>query len=300
MIKGRVIALLLTLIAFSGCRETPRADAAKVRKVQLARQQQLARRLAMADANPTKPVPVAQWIMPPELREISGLALTSDGRLLTHDDNVGRIFVIDPRSGLVLKNFYLGTGVHGDFESITIAGDDIYMLDSNGTLYQFREGADGAGVPFNTIDLRLGKECEFESMAFQADSDWLVMPCKKATNTKLQDQLVIYRWRLRRPQAQRLSMVTIPVSQIIGQNGWKNFIPSDMTIDPVTGNYVLIASHEKALAEITPAGRVVRSGRVPGVHNQAEGVAITKDGILIVSDEENRTPAAITLYRWRR
>lgn len=300
MIKRRVIPLLLTLIALGGCRETPRADAAEMRKVQQTRQQQLARRLAMADSNPAKAAPVAQWIMPPELKEISGLALTSDGRLLTHDDNVGRIFVIDPRSGLVLKNFYLGSGVHGDFESITIAGDDIYMLDSNGTLYQFREGADGAGVPFNTTDLRLGKECEFESMAFQADSNWLVMPCKKATSKKLKDQLVIYRWRLQGPGADRLSMTTIPVSQIIGGNGWKNFTPSDMTIDPVTGNYVLIASHEKALAEITTAGRVVRSGKIPGVHNQAEGVAITKDGILIVSDEENKTQAAITLYRWRR
>ena len=31
---------------------------------------------------------LAKWIMPPELKEISGLALTSRGTVFTHDDNV--------------------------------------------------------------------------------------------------------------------------------------------------------------------------------------------------------------------
>ncbi len=72
-----------------------------------------------------------------------------------------------------------------------------------------------------------------------------------------------------------------------------------MTIDPATGNYVLISSHEKGLVEITPAGLVDRSETLPGEHNQPEGVAITKDSILILSDEGSKKPASITLYRWR-
>jgi uncharacterized protein YjiK len=94
-------------------------------------------------------------------------------------------------------------------------------------------------------------------------------------------------------------MLEIPMSQVIGANTWKNFEPSDITVDPATGNYVLLGSHEKAIAVITPAGDVVRAASLPFGHNQAEGVAITRDGILIVSDEATQTPAHITLYRWR-
>jgi predicted amidohydrolase YtcJ len=37
---------------------------------------------------------------------------------------------------------------------------------------------------------------------------------------------------------------------------------------------------------------------LPGEHDQAEALAITKDSILIIGDEAARKPAVITLYRW--
>ena len=189
---------------------------------------------------------------------------------------------------------------HGDFEAITLVGSDIYLLASNGKLYEFNEGANGAHVSY-TIDDTRREECEFESLAYEADSDWLVMPCKKVSRKKLEDQLVIYRWRLggRRSDSTKVSMLTIPLSEVIGSNHWKSLHPSDMTIDPFSGNYVIIASHEKALVQITPLGQVVRAVPLPSGHNQPEGVAITKDSLLIVSDEATNKPGAITLYRWR-
>ena len=299
MRKVCAVALLAGVAAMSaGCRDTPQSGQAELKALGNKRERELAMRLAKADKSPDKDKPVAMWVMPPELREISGLALTADGRILAHDDEVSKVYVIDPRRGILLKQFTLGTGMRGDFESITIAGSDIYMLASNGVLYQFQEGADGAGVPYSTVDLHLGKECEFESMVYQADSNWLVMPCKNANDKKLQHHLVIYRYRLGGPDSSRVSMVTIPFAQLVGSNKWKNLHPSDITIDPTTGNYVMISSHEKALVEFTSAGDLVRAEPLPDGHNQPEGVAITKDSIIMVSDEATRKPAAITLYRW--
>ncbi len=288
------------IISLGACRPAAEAAAADLQHVERARELQLARRIAMADADPKRVAPVAKWIMPPELREISGLSLMPDGRVLAHGDESGRVYVIDPRHGVLLKQFALGTALRGDFESITMAGSDIYLLASNGILYQFKEGADGSGVPYSAQDLEIGNQCEFESMAYQADSDWLVMPCKKVTDKKLHDQLVTYRWRLKGPDADRVSRVTIPFSRVVGNNRWKSLHPSDMTIDPTTGDYVIIASREKALIEITRSGELVRSEPLPSGHNQPEGIAITRDSILMLSDESNHAPAAITLYRWRR
>ncbi len=85
---------------------------------------------------------------------------------------------------------------------------------------------------------------------------------------------------------------------MIGSNSWKELHPSDVSVDPATGNYVLIAAQEQALIEITPLGEVVSAVALPGKHKQAEGVALTGDGILIVSDEATTRPASLTLYRW--
>lgn len=301
MTAARRFLMLVCLVpCVAACRRTSEARAAQVRAAEATRQQQLARRLAMADANPAKALPVAMWLMPPELREISGLALTPRGTVLTHDDQVARIYEIDPKTGILLKGFSLAGGVRGDFEAITIAGSDIYLLRSNGKIFKFKEGADGGQIPYSVYDTGLGKECEFESMAYEADSSRLVLVCKKFLQKKAPKELLIYHLPL--PLGDRSAMTTlrVPIADVIGSNKWKNFHPSDINIDPFTKNYVIVASREKGLIVVTPDGEVVRSEPIPGDHRQAEGVAITADSILIVSDEANVKPPAITLYRWRK
>jgi uncharacterized protein YjiK len=300
MIAARGLVLLAcALPCVAACRQTPEARAAQARAVEGTRKQDLARRIAIADANPGKALPVAMWIMPPELREISGLALTPRGTVLTHDDNVGRVYEIDPKTGILLKGFSLAGGVRADFEAITIAGSDIYMLQSKGKIYKFKEGADGKQVPYSVYDTRLGKECEFESMAFEADSSRLLLVCKKFLAKPAPKELRIYRLPLPLGDPSRTTALKIPIREVVGSNKWKGFHPSDINIDPITKNYVIIASREKGLVVISPDGEVVRSEPLPGDHRQAEGVAVTQDSILLVSDEANVHPPAITLYRWR-
>jgi uncharacterized protein YjiK len=300
MIGLRRFALLAGLAPWvAGCRNTPQAKAAQLQAVEATRKQDLARRLALADANPTKPVPVAEWIMPPELKEISGLALTSRGTVLTHDDNVGRVYEIDPKTGILLKGFSLAGGVRGDFEAITIAGPDVYLLRSNGKIYKFKEGADASQVPYTMYDTGLGKECEFESMAYEADSSRLLLACKKFLQKDAAKEVLIYRVPLPLGAGSAITAMQIAMKDVIGSNKWKNFHPSDINIDPFTKNYVIVASKEKGLIVVTPDGEVVRSQPLPGDHRQPEGIAVTPDSLLLVSDEANVKPPAITLYRWR-
>jgi uncharacterized protein YjiK len=295
------IALLAALVApLDGCGDTPQARAAEAKSVSAQRIRQFRQREAQADANPDRNLPVAEWIMPYNLREISGLAVTTRGTVLTHDDNVGRVSEIDPRTGILLKSFSLAGLQKGDFEAITIAGQDIYLMASNGKLFKFREGADGEQVPFTVFNTHLGKECEFESLTYEQDSSRLLMACKRLLNKNEGKELRIYMLPLplRNPPVVSNTMA-IPIDEVRQKNKWKNFRPSDMNIDPFTGNYVIVASREQAYVVVTPEGDVVRSEPLPGDHRQAEGIAITRDSLMIVSDEANVTPPKITVYRWR-
>lgn len=294
----RPIAILVAVFALtSACKR--RGEVTEAEAKELAdREKRLADRVAGFAVDTTGGIALARWVLPIELKEISGLAVTAAGNLLAHNDEQGRVFVIDPKRGVVTKQFMIGSGdLRGDFEGIAVRGSEIFMILSNGTIYRFREGPDGQAVKYTTVDTRLGRECEFEGIAIDRN-DIVLLPCKNVAKRGPKDQLVIYRWDLKGSASQTPSMLTVPIARLIGPNGWKSLHPSDMAIDPVTGNYVIIASQEKALIEITPGGEVLRTGPLPEASEQAEGVAITADRILAISDEGNRSAATITLYRW--
>ena len=241
---------------------------------------------------------VARWIMPKDLDELSGIVLTHDGRLLAHGDEKAQVSEVDYRRGVVTKQFVVGhPTVKADLEAITVAKGFIYLLASNGTLYEFREGANGERVDYATHDTRLGKECEFEGLAFDSTLNSLLLACKHVGTKRLKDDMVIYRWKLDQ-SGNRLSLLTVPLKDIAGPIGEKHFHPSDITVDPFTGDYVLISGIEKAIVEITPDGHVVFARKLPPGHDQPESVAITKDSVLIIGDEASQRPAVLTLYKW--
>jgi len=266
----------------------------------LARGARMTKALSDRDSAVADSIPLAQWLLPPGLQEISGLALTGDGRLLVHDDELGQVWEIDYRRGVLVKRFSLGKErLTGDFEGITVANDVVYMVAGKGGVYEFREGANRERVGYVLHETGLEKECAFEGIAFDPAINSLLLACKLVLNKELEDSLVIFRWNLAAHGA-RVSKLTVPLAGIIGTNDWKNVQPSDISVDPLTGNYVLVAStsKDKALIAITPAGAVVFVRPLSALHHQPEGLAITKDSILIVSDEAGTPPAIITLYRW--
>ena len=274
-----LLSLLLPSCRKSGGSEDPsREDSAALD----ARVAKLQENLAKADSGEGSGDPVGRWLLGPELAEVSGLALTPDGRLFAHADEASRVFEIDYRRGTVVKQFWVGKeSLRADFEGITFAGDRFFMITSKGLLYEFPEGADK------------------ERVAFDSTANSLLLACKNVGEKQLRGNLVVYRYTLGDSVGTSPSELSIPMADAIGKNGWKQFRPTDITVDPWTGNYVMVAAQEKGILQVTPAGAVVFSRPLAGSHPQAEGVAITRDSILIVADEGAGQAGAITLYRWR-
>jgi len=220
------------------------ARATREKEVLAKRETRMAAALAETDSVGS-PKPIARWLMPKPLEEISGIALTADERLLAHDDQHGRVLELDYKRGTIVKRFGLDPKVDGvDFEGITVADSSIFMIASNGTLYEFAEGADGTKVPYTKHDTQLGKECEFEGVAYDPAIGSLLLACKIVKMAALKDSLVIYRWKLGADLSRdaRLSRLTVPLATIIGTREWKTVHPSDITVDARTGNYLMVAS----------------------------------------------------------
>jgi hypothetical protein len=295
-----LVAMLLAAIA--GCRQSAAGEPAPD-GILAQREARLEQALGGADSVASD-APVARWLLPARLKEISGLALTADDRLFTHGDELGRIVEVDYRRGVIVKEFSVGSPViRGDFEALTVVRDTLVLLTSDGILYRFVEGADHAVVPYTRLDTELGDLCEFEGMAFEPSSNILLLACKQVHDKALKGSLVIVRWSLG-PEAASgeglWSPLAIPLADIIGTHAWDQFEPADMAIHPVTGNYLLVASRQKGLVEVSASGAVVSARSLPPGHEQAEGVAITRDDLLVISDEAKGVPAMITVYRLSR
>lgn len=266
--------------------------------------------------------PAARWTMPRRLRELSGLATTGDGRLFAHDDERALIYEIDPARGTLVKTFALVSAgdpvapgapgaparpLRGDFEGLAVAAGRVYLVTSDGIVHESAEGRDGEQVTARALDTGLGARCEIEGLGFEpAGGGILLLACKAARRGTPADAVTVFCWSLAsRALLTSSPALHVPLAEIARAGGPPNaFAASGIDRDPRTGNYVLVAARQRALAEITPAGRLVAALRLPARrHPQAEGLAFLPDGSLLLGDEGEKGREAggtVTVYHRAR
>ena len=242
--------------------------------------------------------PADRWELPRTLAEISGLAIDSAGHLYAHGDEKAEIVLLDRKSHQIASRFSFGDPtVHGDFEGIAVAGDRIFLVTSDGVLYAGRPGADGEHVKFVTYATGLGQTCEVEGLAYDPTDPSLLLACKEARGGLVRHRLAIFRWSIDRRALFPRPAVLVNSGPIADALGDKTFHPSDMTRDPETGHYLILAGRERAIAEVTPAGEVVRVSHLQrSLHRQPEGIAIEPEGSLLVADEGAGKKGTLTTY----
>lgn len=242
--------------------------------------------------------PADRWELPKELNEISGLAVDPRGRVFAHGDERAIIYQLDPATHHVLKRFSFGRpAVHGDFEGITFARDQVILTTSDGVLYAGREGQDGDAVSYTVRDTGVGRRCEVEGLLYEPADRSLLLACKVPRIESLRRKVAVFGWSLDRSALVGTPRLLVPLSRVTDRLGGSAFHPSDLTRDAVTGHYLMVASRERAVAEFTAAGVVADVRRLRhSLHRQPEGLAFAADRSLLVADEANGKRATLTVY----
>lgn len=240
-----------------------------------------------------------QWRLPDRLNEISGLALTPDGRLLAVDDEVAIIYELDYDEGRIVKAFALGKPVvRGDFEGIAVVDDLVYLTTSAGRVYFAMEGADGQRVSFDNYDTEIGQDCEIEGLTQSSDNTRLYFLCKNVRKKSAIKGLMLFAWDVERRELIADESVVLPVQQILKQLRIDRLNPTGITIERQSGNRIIVASRQRALIELTEDGELVSARNMPlsGRHRQAEGIELTSDGRLLIADEGGTHKARLAVY----
>lgn len=237
--------------------------------------------------------PDGQWALPAELAEVSGLEIEGRATALAHGDELGRVYRVTPEAGATLAAVLQGEP-RDDFEGIALAGRRLVLSTSAGRLYVADWPPRSRDLAYRVIETRLGKACELEGLAWEPADGALLLPCKRKKGKGKHPGVVVRRWHLARGVP--LADVVVPAA-VLSRAGLGDFRPSAIEVDSRTGNWLLLSARPATLLEITPGGALVRTGRLSKGHRQAEGLALTQGGDLLVADEAAGRDAMVTRYR---
>ena len=240
-----------------------------------------------------------QWKLPKRLKEISGLALTPDDRLFAVDDERAVIYEIDYLQGKTIKAFALGSPItRADFEGIAYLDGVIYLVTSSGLIYVTTEGDDGDRVEFDVYQTGLGRICEIEGLAQDAQSNTLLMACKKSRRKENGGRFSIFVWSASAHRVLHDREIAIPEDEIAERIGKRHVRPSAIVVHPGTANIYGVAGPQRAIFQLKPNGELIDAIILPLAdrHRQPEGIEITRDGNLLIADEGGKKKSRLGVY----
>lgn len=268
----------------------------------------------MAVADPVRQMPstvaaclrggraTARWELPPAMREVSGLALTDDGRLLVHNDERGAVLALDASTGRPLGRYRLGKGLRADFEGMAVVGRKLFVTTSDGDLVVAdlpAKAAPDTVLAVTAIRTGVGAHCEVEGLSYDQVDRVLLMACKAPRGTSLRTEVAVFRWDPATRALASPDRVSFSERDLSRGRPGRGFHPSALEVDPRSGEWVMLASADQAMVTVDRAGRVIATARLGGVHPQPEGLALGPDGSAYVGDEGGKGPGTVTVYACR-
>ena len=282
--------LLLLSVLFCGCRRGEQENNMKEKKDKPPKAVDPSSALSGYDIPGSAPVVVK---LPNELKEISGITVTPDGRLLAIQDESSYVYEISPEDGSIVKKFAVGRpAMKGDFEDITAAGNDLYLLNSSGKLFRFREAPGGEYSDYEEFDTPLSTSYDAEGLCYDSETNSLLIACKGYPGAGLDGFRAVYSFSI---DSMKLSVS--PRFLIGTESAGKKFEPSGIQKSPAGGSFLLISSTGNSVIEISKNGKMTAKEKLnPEVHEQPEGIAFLKDGTLVISSEGKSGKGSIAKY----
>lgn len=238
--------------------------------------------------------PKKKWVLPDELREISGLAYLGPDRLACIQDEDGIYYEYHLGRAKISRrdNF----GKKGDYEGIEVVNDTAYILKSNGKLLYFSIAQDKIGDVFQ-IKTDLSANNDAEGLGFHGKMGNLLIACKEEPGTKkneISKGKGIYAVAMRKKKFKKKPCYIIKgkaYNTMLEMKGLqksrhKPFKPSGIAVHPKTHNIFVIASVGKILAVLTPEGKLKELVPLnPKIFKQPEGICFSPEGDLFISSE---------------
>ncbi len=235
------------------------------------------------------------WLLPDVLKEISGISRIDADHFACVQDERGTVYIYNIRTSSIDKE--IAFAGKGDYEGIAIAGQNMYILQANGSIFEISNytKTDPAVKLYKT---HLGKKQDSESLAFDKKNNRLLIAVKSG-ELDGPDYKGIYAFDLRTKTMNTKPVFRIDLRDPVfgDEKSPGNAIhPSDMEVHPATGYIYIIEGTKPKLLILKPDGAVQSLFKLKGNEfSQPEGISISPEGLIYISNEGKDNPGNILL-----
>ncbi|HEX8516338.1 MAG TPA: hypothetical protein VF868_09080 [Bacteroidia bacterium] len=263
-------------------------------------------------------VPDAAYVLPDILLEISGAVYLSPNTLACVQDENGVIFVYD----LLKKEI---TGQHGftidgDYEGIALVGKVIYVLRSDGTLFEI---ADYRSEKSTVRTYATGiPSVNNEGLCYDKENNRLLIAAKSSVGKgpELKDQRVIYSFDLKTKtlgkqplfifNVQSLKDFAIKNNVKLEMRAKKNgkpaepllrFRPSAIAIHPVTKKLFLLSAADHILFIFNMNGNIEHIEPLDAeMFNKSEGITFGENADMLITNEGQYKKPTLLRFNYKK
>jgi len=233
-----------------------------------------------------------------KLREVSGLAISADGRLLAHDDEDPIVYVLSFASGEILKRFTVGSGfMEMDFEGIATKQDTIFLVSSSGEIFAFREPGDREHTDFVLYRTPLSEKNDVEGLEYDPVTDCLLLACKGSPGKGYEGNKAVYAFSLKARSMEAAPRYLIPTQGEKGKKRKGVFSPSGIALHPESGTFFILSAESRQIIELDRQGVVLALEEIPSETNsQPEGITFAPDGSMLIANDGQGEQGTVTVY----
>ena len=237
--------------------------------------------------------PTEIWKLPKQLKEISGIVIQNDQKVVCVNDEEGDLFIYD----LSTKNIEQTIPFHkkGDYEDVAIKDSTAFILRSDGTIYEVQNYMNShKTIKHNTF---LTEKDDVEGLFFDVSKNRLLVASKENVVAKNKSKFV-YEFLLVDKHLNTNPFLTIPQKIVaLKYNLRSSFSPSGIAIHPISKNIYILSSVGKMLAEFTSEGKLQKVYSLNYSHfQQPEGISFDEIGNLYISNEAKGGKANILKF----
>jgi len=257
-------------------------------------------------------------MLPDTLREISGITRLSRSEIACVQDENGIVFIYDVKRNAIAKQFSFNGD--GDYEGIARAGKMLYVLRSDGMLFEVSNYASGksavqsyeTGIPID----------DNEGLCYDKANDRLLIGCKAkpGKSAELKNKRMIYAFDLKTKKLSENPVFEFDITKI-RQFAEDNLIAlplkakkegkapkphikfsiSAIAIHPVTGKLFVISSTDPILFVFDMQGNVEHITLLDKkLFNKAEGMTFFKNGDMLISNEGQSNQATLLRFNYKK
>ena len=195
------------------------------------------------------------WNLPKSLDEISGIAWLSENKIACVQDEDGIIFIYDLKTKEISEEIEFAES--GDYEAISINGNDAYVMRSDGLLYEVKDFKKKNKI-ISTYKTAFSAKNNIETLTLNFKKHTL-LTAPKDRDIKNDDFKGLYEISLKNKKMNGAPIIKIDMNapefkEFRNKKAYKTFNPSDIAIHPKTADIYILEGKNPKLLILTSKG----------------------------------------------